>query len=484
VIAHEFSHILNGDMRLNIRLIGLIFGIMCIAVIGRMLLYVRGSGKDRNALPLIGLALLAIGGLGALFGRLMQSAVSRQREFLADASAVQFTRNPEGLASALKKIGALSQGSKLSSAHALEANHLFFGPGTSSLAGMFASHPPLEERIRRLDPQFDGDFSKVTLRRRSTAEGSTRPAQQRPSVMFPFPGMGDASAKVMGLSRGVAGPAGASIVNTAGSPGNEHLRFAVEFRDAIPPKLREAAGDALGAQSMVLGILLSREENVRAGQLRLIAQRGSAPLADETSNLWPSVANAAVQARLPLVDLALPALRLMSPSQFGVFRQILRDVIEFDRQVDLFEYVLLKIIMRHLEPHFVAVRKPVVQFYHLKPLVPDAAVLLSALAYLGADTPDQAGAAFSRGARQLGQALGQELELLPREASGLGAVDKALERFAASAPQIKRVLLEACVQTVSADQLIREHEAELLRAIGDALGCPLPPILTPAAGNT
>lgn len=476
VIAHEFSHILNGDMRLNIRLIGLIFGIMCLAVIGRILLHVRGSGKDRNPLPLIGLALLAIGGLGALFGRLMQSAVSRQREFLADASAVQFTRNPDGLASALKKIGALAQGSKLTNAHALEANHLFFSAGTSSLAGMFASHPPLEQRIRALDPQFDGDFGKVTVSPRAVAGTTARPASARPPVLFPAPGTSESAARVMGF----AGVTAASLVNSAGNPVGEHLRYAAELRDAIPPRLRAAAGDALGAQAMILGLVLCRDESTRAGQLRLIAQRGSAALADETGGLWPQIANAAVQARLPLVDLAMPGLRLMSPAQFGVFRQVLREVIEADRQVDLFEYVLLKIVTRHLEPHFVAVRKPVVQFYHLKPLTPDATVLLSALAYLGAENLNQAPAAFARGAAALARAAGRELTLLPREASGLGAVDQALERLAASVPQIKRTVLESCGQTVAADGLIREREAELLRAIGDALDCPLPLVLSPA----
>jgi Zn-dependent protease with chaperone function len=475
VIAHEFSHILNGDMRLNIRLIGLIFGIMCLAVIGRILLHVRGGGKDRNALPLLGLALLAIGGLGALFGRLMQSAVSRQREFLADASAVQFTRNPEGLASALKKIGALAQGSKLGNAHALEANHLFFSAGASSLAGMFASHPPLEERIRRLDPQFDGDFTKVSMRPSPAVETSARPARKQPPVLFPETSA--AAGGVAGLAGGLVGAPSGSIVGSTGSPTEEHLRFAVEFRDAVPEKLRAAAGDAMGAQAVILGLLLSRDEQVRAGQLRLISQRGSVPLADETRSLWAHVSRAAAQARLPLVDLALPALRLMSPSQFGAFRQVLREVVEFDRQVDLFEYVLLKIVMRHLEPHFVAVRKPVAQFYHLKPLGPQAAVLLSALAYLGGENQGQAILAFNRGAAPIRRATGSDLALLPREASGLGAVDTALERFAAAVPQIKRTLLEACVQTVAADGLVREREAELLRAIGDALDCPLPPIL-------
>jgi len=152
VIGHEFSHILNGDMRLNLRLMGMIFGILCLAVVGRVLLQVRsGSSRDRNPLPLVGRALLLIGWIGMVFGRLIQAAVSRQREFLADASSVQFTRNPAGLSGALQKIGGLSYGSKLEAAHAGEASHMFFGNGMGeSLFGLMDTHPPLEERIERL----------------------------------------------------------------------------------------------------------------------------------------------------------------------------------------------------------------------------------------------------------------------------------------------------------------------------------------------
>jgi Zn-dependent protease with chaperone function len=478
VIAHEFSHILNGDMRLNIRLMGLIFGIMCLAVVGRILLYTRGgSSRDRNALPIVGLGLLAVGGLGVLFGRLMQSAVSRQREFLADASAVQFTRNPLGLASALKKIGALAQGSRMESAHALEANHLFFSNGASALAGLFASHPPLEERIRLLDPAFDGDFSKVS-RRIDVVKSEAAPARsQRPPILFPFPGRADQAAALAGLTQSPRVVNPEALMPSIGVPAPEHLRYAAEFREAIPAALREAATDALAAQAMVLALLLSRDESTCGRQIQLIAQRGSNALASETQRMSPAVASAAVQARLPLVDVALPALRLMSPMQFSAFRRMLQEVIESDRQVDLFEFVLLKIVMRHLEPHFLPVRKPVVQFYELKPLVPDAVVLLSALAYLGAENLSRATAAFARGAQAFAHASGRPLSLLSREQCGLAAVEAALGRFAAAAPQMKKNVLNACAQTVAADGVIHEREAELLRAIGDSLDCPLPPMV-------
>ncbi len=177
VIAHEFSHVLNGDMRLNIRLMGLIFGILCLTVIGRVLIRTRGR---KNPLPLLGLALIIIGFAGVFFGRLIQAAVSRQREGLADASSVQFTRNPAGLAGALKKIGGLEQGSKLKSPRAEEASHLFFANGVGeSFFGLLATHPPLIERIRALDPSFDGKFPRPDFADRTGAVASAATAHDR-----------------------------------------------------------------------------------------------------------------------------------------------------------------------------------------------------------------------------------------------------------------------------------------------------------------
>ena len=183
VIGHEFSHILNGDMRLNVRLIGIVHGILCIAILGRILLRTgssssSGSGnrKGSNPLPVIGVALLIIGGIGVLFGRLIKSAVSRQREFLADAAAVQFTRNPAGLSGALKKIGGYVFGSRLLTPHAEEASHLYFGNGLGEAwFGLMATHPPLDERIRAIDPSFDGKYPDVPseqaqVRRKVAAE--------------------------------------------------------------------------------------------------------------------------------------------------------------------------------------------------------------------------------------------------------------------------------------------------------------------------
>jgi len=477
VIGHEFSHILNGDMRLNLRLMGIIFGILCLAVVGRVLLYTRSrSSRDKNPLPLLGLALILIGWIGVVFGRLIQAAVSRQREFLADASSVQFTRNPAGLAGALKKIGGLSYGSKLQAPHAAEASHMFFGNGMGeSFLHLMDTHPPLAERIRAIDPSFDGAFPSVDMDSIQPAGPTVSPIPRRPPLAPPLPGM----------PRGLAGAAGfvspiiaaQSVMPNTGSPTTAHLQYAEQLRGAIPASLQAAARESLGATTLVYALLFSDDEGVRDKQLGELTAATSAAICQETMRVWPEAQAVATHAKLPLVDLALPGLRHMSQGQFQQFRAAVQKLVESDGEIDLFEYVLQKIVMRHLEPHFAQARKPLVQYYSLKPLAPDCAVLLSALAYVGQDEPDKIQLAFEQGAQPLSHNVQVPLSLVPQEASELEQVDAALNRLSLAVPQIKKNVLNACAQTVAADGVIQETEAELLRAIADTLDCPMPPFI-------
>ena len=278
VIGHEFSHILNGDMRLNLRLMGVIFGILCLAVIGRILIYSRG-GKDRNPLMLLGLALIVIGAIGVFFGRLIQAALSRQREFLADASSVQFTRNPAGLSGALQKIGGV--GSQVESAHAGEASHMFFGNGLGKpFLGVLATHPPLDERIRAIDPGWDGKFKHggVTAVEAESPRGAAKP----PASRFPFPpipGMPDAQAGAAGFAANVV--QAEAVLPNLGKPTPLHLRYAEELRNSFSGKVQSAAREPLDATALVYAMLLSPDEALRAKQLTELAKR-TAPGVGET----------------------------------------------------------------------------------------------------------------------------------------------------------------------------------------------------------
>ena len=476
VIGHEFSHILNGDMRLNLRLMGIVFGILCLAVIGRVLLYTRSrSSKDKNPLPLLGLALIIIGWIGVFFGRLIQAAVSRQREFLADASSVQFTRNPAGLAGALRKIGGLSYGSKLEAAHAEEASHMFFGNGMGeSFFHLMDTHPPLAQRIRAIDPSFDGTFPPVSVAEVAPVAPRVAP-RPRPPLPFPFPGMPRAQGGLAGLAPPII--AAQTVMASAGSPTPAHLRYAEGLRVTIPPSLQAAAREGLGSSTLVYALLLSDDEATRRKQLDELTAATSAAVCQETVRVLPEVQTVATHAKLPLVDLAIPGLRHLSPAQFQQFRVAVQKLVESDGEIDLFEYVLQKIVLRHLEPYFLQARKPTIQYYALKPLAPDCAVLLSALAYLGQDEPDKIQFAFQQGAQVLSYAAQVEHQLLPEAECELAQVDTALNRLSQAVPQIKKNVLNACAQTVAADGVIQEMEAELLRAIADTLDCPMPPFI-------
>ena len=265
VIAHEFSHILNQDMRLNFRLIAVVFGLLVLAQLGRLMMRIgfnssgRRSSRSRNEgggaalIGIAGLGIMASGGLGILMGNLIKSAVSRQREYLADSSAVQFTRNPEGLSGALKKIGALSSGSRLVSPHADEASHMFFGNGMrESWFSITSTHPPLLERIQLLEPSFDGDFSEVKFDERRSPAAKAKASKQQPLPGITIPGMGDALGQalppvVMGLA--AAGQAqvevasAGTIADSIGNPTPQHVDFAAALLKSLPDAVREAARD-------------------------------------------------------------------------------------------------------------------------------------------------------------------------------------------------------------------------------------------------
>jgi Zn-dependent protease with chaperone function len=473
VIGHEFSHILNGDMRLNLRLMGLIFGILCLTVIGRILLRTRGR---KNPLPVLGLALVIIGWIGVFFGRLIQAAVSRHREFLADASSAQFTRNPAGLAGALKKIGGLATGSRLETPHAEEASHLFFANGLGdSLFGLMATHPSLTERIRALDPSFDGKFPSVAIEPVSHVTAAA--PKVVPAAPIPFPGFPPAPADAAALTSPIV-PA-AAVVPNIGQPTTQHLRYAVDLRNAISPILASAVRDPFSASAVICALLLSRDAEARQTQLAELARITSDTIRQETLRIWPEVQKVSVPAKIPLVDLALPALRRLSPPQFQQFRIALFTLVQSDKQIDLFEFVLQKILVRHLEPYFVPARGTITQYYSLRPLVNDCDVLLSAIAYAGHKNAAQAHAAFTRGAEQLSRVAQCEIPFLPPEQCDLSKVQSSIGRLSGAVPQIKKNLLNACAQTVAVDGVIQEGEAELLRAIADTLDCPLPPFMQP-----
>lgn len=462
VIGHEFSHILNGDMRLNLRLMGVLFGLLCLAVIGRVLLYTRGR---KNPLPLLGLALIVIGGIGVFFGRLIKSAISRQREFLADAAAVQFTRQPAGLVGALKKIAGLPSGSRLQTARAEEAAHLFFGNAlASSWSRAFSTHPPILDRIRALDPSFVGPTAELP-QPIPTDEGSAQAGWVATATPQPPP----LKAHDRPLTAEV-------FIERAGRLDPHLLARASKWRSSLPSSILEALQTPPGATHCVMALLLAADSTHRGAQLQTIRSQLDLTAAGHVAELATAMEPLPAAARLPLADLCLPALRDLSPAEYATFRSITQALIEEDREIDLLEYALQKSLMRHLESHFGTVRRPQIRHRSLKPVARECETLLSVLSHVASSDPVQAQTAFNEGARSLNLPPAV-LRWQPHGTRGLAALDQALEALNEVDPLQKRNVLYACARTVMADRQVLPREFELLRAIADALDCPVPPVV-------
>ncbi|MDZ4334342.1 MAG: M48 family metallopeptidase, partial [Pseudomonas sp.] len=275
VIAHEFSHIFHGDMRLNTRLVSVLHGILLLGLIGGFLLRSSGRGsrssRDNSvAIVLaIGVTLWVLGYAGTFFGNLIKAAVSRQREFLADASAVQYTRNPDSIAGALKKIGGNLYGSQLQAGHAAEFSHMYFAAGVrQALDGMLATHPPLDQRILRITPGWDGRYPHV-----ADISAATPVAAASDSAV----NLHDLSAFAPGLSAASASEA----IGAIGDPLATHLLAARSTLAHLDLALSEAAHSCSGAQALLYGLLLDPVETQAVQQLQLLQPRIAAEVATQ-----------------------------------------------------------------------------------------------------------------------------------------------------------------------------------------------------------
>lgn len=487
VIAHEFSHILNGDMRLNLRLIGLLNGILLIAMIGYVLMrsgsrhvYLASGSSNKkggNPLPLIGLFLYVIGYAGVFFGHLIKSAVSRQREFLADASAVQFTRNPDGISSALKKIGGLSRGSRLETPNAEEASHLYFGNGLpASFLNWMSTHPPLDVRIKRIDPSFDGKFAQTIAAVHNISElrDIHTLSQQRASVAHMDTPQEVHAAAVAGAQTLADTPKKA--IAQVGAPRAQHIEYAAALVQAIPPVFRSDVRDPLGAISTIYALLLRTEQDeVRRSQIQYLSTQADPRVWSETQRLLPHLDQLAPETKLPLVCMVLPALNELTTKQLENFRKDCVWLIRSDMSLSLFEFAVHRLVLKRLLPRLE--RKPGKAVSHLtiETLQPAARVLLGGLAY-AAGNDSLAAKAFQEGASILSFRNGNAT-LPPRSECGIKQVDLALDELAKGSPKVKKLILVACSECIGSDSRVTVEESELLRVIADALECPMPPLL-------
>jgi Zn-dependent protease with chaperone function len=471
VVAHEFSHILNGDMRLNLRLLGWTFGLLAIAIVARIVLQTspRTSGRGRRdgagALMLAALAVMILGYIGVFFGRLLQAAVARHRERLADASAVQFTRDPSGLTGALLKIAGISAGSKLVTPEAEQVAHMLFASGMSRV---FATHPSLEERLQALNPAFRA--SELPVLAAAAARDAQRQRQQDAATVLPT--QQERPAPVGAGPVAALASEAAAIAAQAGTIANQQVRYAERVRASIPEPLRDFVDSADHARALTLAVLMSREPDVQTRQRAILDERFGAELTAQVLAQQGLAESLPRPLRLPAVQQLFPALRRLSLAD----RQKLRDVVNAlalaDTRIDVFECCLTLLLAASLydeleqgSQHGSAALLQEVDAIH---------VLFCVLAAHGASDGAQAARAFEAGISVVlprHRPAFREIEGWP------AALRDALARLVHLRPFAKKVLIEGMVRCIAHDRRLSVHEGELLRTVCAVLHCPLPPIL-------
>ena len=450
VIGHEFSHILNGDMRLSIRLAAMLRGITFIGDFGSALLrgsshrrgFGSGKSNDQGAVVGLGLGLLLVGLLGGLMAGLIKSAISKQKEYLADASAVQFTRNPGGIGDALKIIGGHESGTLVEAGRATEMSHLFFGQVQHRLWSGFATHPPIEERINRIDPDWDGIFLSAPPEEIATEEEQADDPGHEAAI---------SAIAVIATNTTMTETGGAAIPNAT-------AREEAEL-------LIQEARDPLGAMALVLALTWDPPHEV--SQWRALETIPIEGLADTVRRCCEPLRSRAVEQRLALLELCLPALRGLSTEQYRVFRGLLLEWINADGRTTLEEWCLFQVVRHFLDPEFLGTRPASPKHKSLNAVADDLAIVLGTMACLTEEDTDRA---FNRGSDML------KLQLRLPEVSDLTVANfgDAVESLAECYPLLKVSVLKAVAVVAADDGVISNIEMTLVKAMAATMDCPVP----------
>ncbi|BES72013.1 M48 family metallopeptidase [Marinobacter nanhaiticus D15-8W] len=477
VVGHEFSHILNTDMRINVRLIALLAGILMIGQIGQFLL---GSGsrsryhhsrdnRGQGVMVAVGLALTVVGYIGLFFGRLIQAAISRQREMLADASSVQFTRNPEGIASALYRIGESSSYFQ-STSHASDMNHMCFGETVRMrFAGWLASHPPIDDRIRAIDP---GLLARFRNRRRDDLKHAAQAPEQTSDGSLQDR-LEAGLASLVGRRTAAVAP-NTRLSDSAGAvtPANEE--YAQQLLKRLPDNFRTLLYTRTGAAQFCYSLIFhgmtdaERDTAMQAGEAT-----GTLAFQPELiERFYPTLDALGESIRLPALELAMPALRKLDPSERRLLEQILTGLVRADGRVTLFEFALLSFIRRHLLPEGRQADR--VRYRRFGDVADSLGILLSLAARSATHTPDEAQACYSEAVAGFED---RTVNLGPmREKVSSKALVEALNRLRGLSPMLKPAVIDACGHCILRDNQVVVREYEILRLVADQLDCPMPPL--------
>lgn len=470
VIAHEFSHILNGDMRLNIRLMGVLFGILVLGLMGRMVLrggyhgQLMSSRRSKGApvVLLIGLGVAILGWIGVFFARLIKAGVSRQREYLADASAVQFTRQTDGIANALKKIGGYKEASYIRAADPEEVSHMLFGSG-ARFTGLFATHPPLGDRIRALDPSFrNSDYPDVVPVSMSGGmaddSASAMAAPGAPAPALPAADMPD------------------SVADSAGNPGAEDVAYARQLRQSIPATLYDAAHSAELAYLLVVALIIDKGRAHSERQLRLVEERLGAERARIVTRLHDEVAAMSTDHRLPLLEITFPALKLRPPAQLEYLVELAGRLIDVDGQVDLYEYCFYRVLRISLGQAANPASYPGPRHEARRELRQAVIDLLTVVADYGHRDAASSEQAFEAGKAYLGK-WARAHDYQSKERYTLRALERSLDLLTALNGKGRNLVLKAVTAVAVHDSRVTSAETELIRTVCASLDMPLPPLI-------
>lgn len=473
VIAHEFSHIFNGDMRMNIRLMGVLHGILLIGLTGYYLLRAtrftagsrsRNGGNAVMVVLLLGVGLLVIGYVGFFFGQWIKATVSRQREYLADASAVQFTRNKDGIGGALIKIGGSTWGSRLENPSAQQYCHAYFSDGVGGFLGsLFATHPPLPQRIKRIDPRWDGKFVAPKIQEVAAERAAADVDAARKKVL------------AGAVLAGVLTPE--DVVATIGKFNQKDVDRAQDILASIPEVLRHAASEPFGARAVIYCMLLDRNANVLAAQQAALENQADPAVAQLTVQLREELPKLPEAARLPLAGLALPTLRGLSKGQYARFRAVVQALIAADNKVSLNEWTLTHFLMRRLDEHYGMQAPPKAKFSMLGDVNREASLLISLVAHVEhSGDANAAEFAFKAGIAAAGATA---LKFVSRAEMNLGELDVAVDKLAELKLLLKPRIIKACAAVIMHDGHATVRGHELLRTISSCLDCPMPPLPAP-----
>ena len=454
IIGHEFSHVLHGDMRLNLHLITILAGIIFISQAGRLVLYStsRSRSNNRGALPVlgIGVGLMVIGSIGTFFGSIIKSAVSRQREYLADASAVQYTRNPDGIADALKVIGS-GAGSSMASPRASECSHMFFGDAMFLRAfGFLSTHPPLEKRIRRIQPNWDGSYL-VGKPLKSKEESSTATAKS----------------KINNL---------ADSLRSTGFLDPVMVGIATILMQSLPKAINNSTHTPGSAYALMLALRLDKDEAIREKQFALIESQ--ALLLTDVKRYAKDVDKLSQKDILPIIEMSIPALKRLSAQQYSEFKQHLTQFIFADKNSDLQEWLQFRLLGHYLDQHFnVGTKKRFIRSYHSFPQIRGSLICaISLLANEAHDSDELKDAAYSKGMHRLNI---NDTSRIAAEQLKFIDVNKSIEKIDYLVPLLKDEFLTACANCIEQDNSITPTEWGLLRVIAACIGCPMPIVNRP-----